>query len=110
MSPDAWFLTADERGNAATAIDRRHGGVAWTDANAVDVLVDGREYFAALHAELTTTARGDFVWFTGLEGNADQQLLATEESTIGRVLCEAVERGVDVRGLVWRSHALVYNE
>ncbi len=110
MSPTRWFLTADERGNAATAIDRRHGGVAWTDANAVEVLIDGDEYFVALHRELEDTGPGDQILFTGLEGHADERLLATEASAVGSVLSAAAARGVDVRGLVWRSHAVLYNQ
>jgi hypothetical protein len=38
-----WFLTADERGNDSTAIDRRHpDGLAWTseEGRAVDEVVD----------------------------------------------------------------------
>ena len=110
MSRDDWFLTAEERGNPATGIDRRHGGAAWTDGNAVDVLIDGDEYYVALFHELTSTGAGDLVLFTGLEGHADERLLLHEGSAIGTVLCAAAERGVDVRGLVWRSHALLYNQ
>jgi hypothetical protein len=110
MTPIPWFLDADERGNPATAIDRRHGDIAWTDGNLVDILVDGKEYFAQVHEALASTGAGDLVCFSGLEGHADQRLTDTESSEIGRVLCAAAERGVDVRGLVWRSHALLYNE
>ena len=46
---DDWFLTAGERGNPATEIDRRRGdGTAWTEGNRVEVLVDGAEYFRRL--------------------------------------------------------------
>ena len=39
---DDWFLTIDERGNPATAIDRRHAdGLSWTEGNRVEVFVDG---------------------------------------------------------------------
>ena len=34
MALDDWFLSAAERGNPATEIDRRHGdGTAWTEGN-----------------------------------------------------------------------------
>lgn len=107
---DEWFLTAEERGNPDTQIDSRHDGVAWTEGNSVDVLVDGEEYYSALYDELTSIGPGDSVAFTGLEGNADERLLGSESSEVGRVLCEAVERGAAVRGLVWRSHALIYSQ
>jgi phosphatidylserine/phosphatidylglycerophosphate/cardiolipin synthase-like enzyme len=110
MSLTSWFLSADERGNPATELDRRHGGAAWTEGNAVEVLIDGDEYFVALHRELEDTGPGDQILFTGLEGNADERLLATEASAVGTVLSDAAARGVDVRGLVWRSHAILYNQ
>jgi phosphatidylserine/phosphatidylglycerophosphate/cardiolipin synthase-like enzyme len=110
MKPDDWFLTAAERGNPATAIDQRRDGVAWTEGNAVDVLIDGGAYFAALHDELCSTRVGDTVLFSGLEGNADERLRPEAASEVGTVLSDAARRGVDVRGLVWRSHAFIYNE
>src|SRR3954468_4642965 len=104
MQPDAWFLTAGERGNDETEIDRRRGdGAAWTEGNHVEVLVDGAEYFRRLHAALVGLERGDAVHFTDWQGDGDE-LLAGPGTEIARVLCDAVERGVDVRGLMWRSH------
>ena len=42
-----WFLTADERGNPGTVIDRRRGDDrAWTGGNMVSPLVHGAEYFS----------------------------------------------------------------
>lgn len=111
MDVGTWFLTPEERGNPATEIDRRHGDQrSWTDGNQIDVLVDGDEYFAALHQELTDLRQGDLVLFTGLEGDGDERLLGTEDSAVALVLRAAVERGADVRGLVWRSHALLYHQ
>jgi hypothetical protein len=56
-SPDAagvWLLTADERGNPATAIDAEHrDGEAWTAGNRVMVHVDGAAYFGRLHQLLS---------------------------------------------------------
>ena len=47
--PHDWFLTADERGNLDTDIDRRRGdGRAWTEGNAVEALVHGATYFRRL--------------------------------------------------------------
>jgi phosphatidylserine/phosphatidylglycerophosphate/cardiolipin synthase-like enzyme len=110
MSIHAWFLSAAERGNPFTGIDERHDGVAWTEGNSVEALVDGVEYFSALHRTLCETGEGDTVMFTGLEGNADAQLLPYDGCEIGAVLGAAARRGVAVRGLVWRAHALVYHE
>jgi len=110
VSRDEWFLTAAERANAYTAIDDRHDGVAWTEGNSVELLVDGVEYFDALHRTLCETTAGDTVMFTGLEGNADAQLLPYEGCEVGTVLAAAAQRGVAVRGLVWRAHAIVYHE
>jgi len=105
-----WFLTAAERGNAYTGIDERHDGVSWTEGNSVELLVDGVEYFGSLHRTLCETDAGDTVLFTGLEGNADARLLPYEGCEIGALLRDAAERGVAVRGLVWRAHAIVYHE
>jgi phosphatidylserine/phosphatidylglycerophosphate/cardiolipin synthase-like enzyme len=101
---DDWFLSADERGNAATAIDRRHtDGASWTEGNGVEVLVDGAEYFRRLHDVFTSLERGDCVQFTDWQGDRDE-LLVGPGTEIGRVLADAARRGVEVRGLLWRSH------
>jgi phosphatidylserine/phosphatidylglycerophosphate/cardiolipin synthase-like enzyme len=101
---DDWFLTSDQRGNAATAIDRRRGdGTAWTAANKVEVLVDGAEYFRRLHEALLSLERDDCVLFTDWQGDGDE-LLAGPGTEIGRVLADIARRGVQVRGLLWRSH------
>jgi phosphatidylserine/phosphatidylglycerophosphate/cardiolipin synthase-like enzyme len=110
VSHGDWFLTAAERGNPQTGIDARHDGVAWTEGNSVELLVDGTEYFGALHRTLCETSAGDAVLFTGLEGNADTRLLPHDGCEVGTVLADAARRGVTVRGLVWRAHALVYHE
>jgi phosphatidylserine/phosphatidylglycerophosphate/cardiolipin synthase-like enzyme len=101
---DDWFLTPGERGNAATAIDRRRGdGTGWTEGNRVEVLVDGAEYFGRLYEALLSLERDDCVHFTDWEGDGDE-LLDGPGSEIGRVLADAARRGVQVRGLLWRSH------
>jgi hypothetical protein len=52
---DEWFLTAAERGNPATRLDRRHGdGLAWTGGNQVRPLIHGSRYFAELLARVPT--------------------------------------------------------
>jgi hypothetical protein len=58
----AWLLTADERGNPATAIDFERGdGQAWTAGNHVTVHVDGAAYFGRLHELLSELGAGDWV-------------------------------------------------
>jgi phosphatidylserine/phosphatidylglycerophosphate/cardiolipin synthase-like enzyme len=99
-----WFLTADERGNQDTEIDRRRDdGRAWTDGNAVEALIHGATYFQRLHRELSALREGDWVHFTDWRGDADERL-AGEGTELGTVLADLARRGVHVRGLVWRSH------
>jgi phosphatidylserine/phosphatidylglycerophosphate/cardiolipin synthase-like enzyme len=102
---DDWFLTAAERGNAATRIDRRRGQDtdAWTEGNLVEVRVDGEEYFGRLHAALTATGPGDSVFLADWQSDGDERLVGGG-SEVGRVLAAAAQRGVHVRGLLWRSH------
>ncbi len=109
MRLDDWFLAVGERDNVHSAIDRRHGGVPWTEGNHVEVLVDGTEYFSRLYAVLTATAPRDSVHLTGLEGNADERLVGAG-SEIADVLGRLARLGVAVRGLVWRSHGVTYSE
>jgi phosphatidylserine/phosphatidylglycerophosphate/cardiolipin synthase-like enzyme len=99
-----WFLSATERGNAASEIDRRHsGGSGWTEGNAVTPLIHGVAYFARLHQELSRVGPGDQVWFLDWRGDASQQL-AGDGTDLGSVLCQALASGAQVRALVWRSH------
>ncbi|WP_022903005.1 hypothetical protein [Curtobacterium sp. B8] len=103
--PRHWFLTRDERGNTATDVHSGGGddGAAWSDGNAVRPLVHGATYFARLHAELSALGPGDRVWFTDWRGDADERLLP-DGPTIGDLLADLARSGVEVRGLVWRSH------
>ncbi|MGH9193812.1 MAG: phospholipase D family protein [Acidimicrobiales bacterium] len=100
-----WFLGVDERGNPHSGIDRaRADGRAWTDGNAVTALVHGASYFSRLLDTLSALRSGDFVLFTDWRGDADQRLGGVEGTELATVLVDLLERGVDVRGLVWRSH------
>jgi phosphatidylserine/phosphatidylglycerophosphate/cardiolipin synthase-like enzyme len=99
---DAWFLTAAERGNAATELDRRRGA-AWTCGNDVQPLIHGATYFAALRDSLSAVGAGDVVYFTDWRGDPDQ-LLDDSGLTVSAALCQAAARGATVNGLVWRSH------
>ncbi len=102
--PGSWFLSRAERGNLATNV---HAGSAgspvWSEGNLVKPLIHGATYFARLREELTSLRAGDRVWFTDWRGDADERLLA-DGPTIGDVLADLAQAGVEVRGLVWRSH------
>jgi phosphatidylserine/phosphatidylglycerophosphate/cardiolipin synthase-like enzyme len=101
-----WFLTASERGNEFTEVDRRHpDGAAWTVGNRVETLVHGATYFRRLLAAIDELGAGDQLFFTDWRGDPDERLGDGPETEIGSVLSVAAGRGVSVRGLVWRSHA-----
>jgi phosphatidylserine/phosphatidylglycerophosphate/cardiolipin synthase-like enzyme len=105
MRLDDWFLTAEERGNPATRLDRRHAdGLAWAVGNQVTPLIHGSSYFPELRRCVDQMKRGDLVMFTDWRGDPDQRI-DHDGSTISDVLTAAAERGVIVKGLVWRSHA-----
>jgi len=99
-----WFLSAAERGNPATEIDRRRGdGRAWSEGNLVVPIVHGVPYFRRLLAELERLGPGDQVCFCDWRGDPDQ-LLDDGGPQLGPALADLAKRGVDVRGLLWRSH------
>ncbi len=103
--PEAWLLSRAERANPHTRLDDRQPGErAWSEGNVVRPLVHGATYFAELYERLEATRPGDLVLFTDWQGDADERLTGEPGSEIGEVLARADERGVDVRGLVWRSH------
>jgi phosphatidylserine/phosphatidylglycerophosphate/cardiolipin synthase-like enzyme len=105
VDPSDWLLTASERDNPDTALDAHHDGdQAWSTGNLVTPLVHGATYFPRLHAALEATRAGDLVLFTDWQGDADERLTGEPGSEVVEVLGSADERGVDVRGLVWRSH------
>jgi phosphatidylserine/phosphatidylglycerophosphate/cardiolipin synthase-like enzyme len=85
-----WFLPEDER--------------PWTSGNLVRPLVHGASYFARLVEVVGGTRAGDRIVFTDWRGDADERL-ADGGPTIGELLRDAAHRGVDVRGLLWRSHS-----
>lgn len=106
VDPRTWFLTKEERGNPCTRLDDVHPGEqAWSEGNLVRPLIHGVTYFAELCDRLTRTRAGDLVLFTDWQGDYDERLTGESGSEVGVVLCRIDERGVDVRGLVWRSHS-----
>jgi phosphatidylserine/phosphatidylglycerophosphate/cardiolipin synthase-like enzyme len=102
-----WFLTPDERGNPRTEIDRRRGdGRAWTDGNLVGPVMHGKAYFAELAQAARDLGRGDRFCFTDWRGDSDQTLVG--DTTLIELLLELVGSGVEVRGLIWRSHMRLF--
>jgi phosphatidylserine/phosphatidylglycerophosphate/cardiolipin synthase-like enzyme len=101
---DHWFLDTIERGNPDTALDRRRDGRSWSHGNAVLPLVHGSVYFRRLLDEVSRLAAGDLLLFTDWRGDPDERLDVSAGTAVGRVFAAAARRGVDVRGLVWRSH------
>jgi phosphatidylserine/phosphatidylglycerophosphate/cardiolipin synthase-like enzyme len=96
-----WFLTPAERGNPATDID---SDGAWSEGNLVRPLVHGATYFKHLYDELCALRPGDRVYFTDWRGDRDEALY-DDGPTIGEVLCDVAQSGVEVRALLWRSHS-----
>ena len=85
-----WFLPEDER--------------PWTAGNLVVPRVHGADYFARLLEVVGATGAGDRIFFTDWRGDADERL-AESGPTVAELLLQAAGRGVEVRGLLWRSHS-----
>jgi phosphatidylserine/phosphatidylglycerophosphate/cardiolipin synthase-like enzyme len=85
-----WFLPEQER--------------PWTTGNLVVPHVHGVDYFARLVQVVGATHAGDRVCFTDWRSDADERL-TDDGPTIGELLADAARRGVEVRGLLWRSHS-----
>lgn len=100
-----WLIGKAERANPRTVLDDQHpGDEAWSRGNVVRPLVHGSAYFPHLLAHVEAARPGDLVLFTDWRGDGDEQLLGEDGTDVLRVLGEADRRGVDVRGLIWRSH------
>jgi phosphatidylserine/phosphatidylglycerophosphate/cardiolipin synthase-like enzyme len=105
VHPADWYLSAPERGNASSQLDRRHAdGRAWTEGNLVTPLVHGATYFSALAEAVSRMDPGDLLLFVDWRGDPDERLTGAGGSEVGGLFADAARRGVDVRGLVWRSH------
>ena len=103
--PATWLIGKAERANPRTVLDAAHpGDEAWSHGNVVRPLIHGSAYFAHLAVHLRAARPGDLVLFTDWRGDGDEQLLGDDGSDVLRLLGEADRRGVDVRGLIWRSH------
>jgi phosphatidylserine/phosphatidylglycerophosphate/cardiolipin synthase-like enzyme len=99
------LLSKAERANPRTVLDDPHPDEqAWSVGNHVRPLVHGATYFAELKERIQQTRSGDLILFTDWRGDPDEQLTDDPESTMVQLLGAADRRGVDVRGLIWRSH------
>ncbi|MCW2787163.1 MAG: phospholipase [Marmoricola sp.] len=85
-----WFLSEQERPRTA--------------GNLVVPHVHGADYFARIIQVVGATRRGDRIFFTDWRSDAGERL-AGDGPTIGELLADAARRGVEVRGLLWRSHS-----
>jgi phosphatidylserine/phosphatidylglycerophosphate/cardiolipin synthase-like enzyme len=103
-----WFLNEYERRFEGRSLVREQ---PWTDGNHVEPLVHGHDYFARLASELETLSPGDLVCLADWRGDDDEKL-TDAGPTLATLLTELARRGVDVRGLLWRSHpkGLGFNE
>ena len=93
-----WFLTTAERGNPASQLP------AWSDGNRVEPLIHGATYFDHLVTEVEAMRAGDYLFFTDWRGDPDEKM-REEGPTIAELFSSAAERGVVVKGLMWRSHS-----
>lgn len=100
-----WFLTARERDNPSWDLP------AWSDGNEAEVLIHGATYFDRLVSEVDVLGPGDHLFFADWRGDADQRL-RENGPTVAELFRAAAERGVIVKGLMWRSYPnkLQFNE
>ena len=111
MSLTDWFLTAGRTGQPGHR-DRpssRATAPRGPRATTGTVLVDGAEYFARLH-EVLLRVRRRATGCRSPTGRAIPTSCSTDPGTeVGEVLAELAARGVNVRGLLWRSHPEAMN-
>jgi phosphatidylserine/phosphatidylglycerophosphate/cardiolipin synthase-like enzyme len=100
-----WFLTSRERGNPDWDLP------AWSEGNEAEALIHGASYFDRLVTEVEQLGPGDHLFFADWRGDADQRLRA-DGPTVAELFRSAAERGVLVKGLMWRSYPnmLQFNE
>ncbi|SEH75742.1 Phosphatidylserine/phosphatidylglycerophosphate/cardiolipin synthase [Mycolicibacterium rutilum] len=100
-----WFLTSRERGNPSWELP------AWSEGNQAEALIHGAAYFDRLVTEVETLGPGDHLFFADWRGDADQRL-RDAGPTVAELFRSAAERGVQVKGLMWRSYPnrLQFNE
>jgi hypothetical protein len=71
--------------------------------NEVRPLIHGMSYFTELLARVSAMEADDLLLFTDWRGDPDQRLDGPD-TAVADVFCAAATRGVQVAGLLWRSH------
>ncbi|MFI9640624.1 phospholipase D family protein [Micromonospora sp. NPDC051925] len=105
MAIEDWFLTAEERANPVSVLP------VWTTGNLAEPLIHGAAYFDRLVTEVEALGEGDHLFFTDWRGDPDERM-RPDGPTVVQLFAQAAQRGVVVKGLLWRSHldALSYSE
>ncbi|MEH1017059.1 phospholipase D-like domain-containing protein [Micromonospora sp. CPCC 206060] len=100
-----WFLTAPERANPVSELP------VWTSGNLAEPVIHGAAYFDRLVREVEALTEGDHLLFTDWRGDPDQRM-RPDGPTVAELFSRAAQRGVVVKGLIWRSHLdlLQYSE
>jgi phosphatidylserine/phosphatidylglycerophosphate/cardiolipin synthase-like enzyme len=94
--PALWLLTERERNNPSSGIR------AFTTGNRVTAHVHGRSYFRRLCEVLRAMEPGDRLMLSAFRVDGEQ-LLDGPATSMSELVTAAVRKGVDVRGLIWRS-------
>jgi len=102
-----WFLSVQERGNPATLSNDGGQTGTWTVGNHVEPLIHGATYFSRLVSRLSALEAGDQALIADWRGD-DDELLGSGGPRLGGLLCGLATRGVEVRGLLWRSHPAIF--
>jgi phosphatidylserine/phosphatidylglycerophosphate/cardiolipin synthase-like enzyme len=103
-----WFLSAEERGDPVTPGNQGdEPKLTWTVGNHVEPLIHGATYFTRLVERLSVLDFGDQVLLTDWRGD-DDELLGPSGPRLGGLLSDLASRGVEIRGLLWRSHPKVF--
>ena len=76
---------------------------AWCEGNRAEPLIHGSTYFDHLVTEVEALRAGDYLFFTDWRGDPDEKM-RDGGPTVARAVLPCGERGVVVKGLVWRSH------
>lgn len=100
--PADWFLSAQERADPAITSIR-----PWTEGNLVEPLIHGATYFSRLVGCLSGLDAGDQVLLADWRGDTDE-LLGPGGPRLGELLSGLANRGIDIRGLLWRSHPQMF--
>lgn len=105
MTVEDWFLNAGERANPVSVLP------VWSTGNLAEPLIHGAAYFGRLVEEVEALEAGDHLFFTDWRGDPDQRL-RPDGPTVSQLFTRAAQRGVVVKGLIWRSHldVLAYSE